>query len=128
MIPATNLYNNIIQCRDFRLFLRCNILNKEENINILQAYIENSLDGILNCNYNPSVHAFELKIRKSVIENKNIEDYYFLFNDIFNKFLSDNTIMRDIELEMRKEKYQFENTNIIYQLLKHPDNVLVLYL
>ena len=67
MIPATNLYNNIIQCRDFRLFLRCNILNKEENINILQAYIENSLDGILNCNYNPSVHAFELKIRKSVI-------------------------------------------------------------
>lgn len=128
MIPATNLYNNIIQCRDFRLFLRCNILNKEENINILQAYIENSLDGVLNCNYNPSVHAFELKIRKSVIENKNIEDYYFLFNDIFNKFLSDNTIMRDIELEMRKEKYQFENTNIIYQLLKHPDNVLVLYL
>lgn len=128
MIPATNLYNNIIQCRDFRLFLRCNILNKEENINILQAYIENSLDGILNCNYNPSVHAFELKIRKSVIENKNIEDYYFLFNDIFNKFLSNNTIMRDIELEMRKEKYQFENTNIIYQLLKHPDNVLVLYL
>lgn len=128
MIPATNLYNNIIQCRDFRLFLRCNILNKEENINILQVYIENSLDGILNCNYNPSVHAFELKIRKSVIENKNIEDYYFLFNDIFNKFLSDNTIMRDIELEMRKEKYQFENTNIIYQLLKHPDNVLVLYL
>lgn len=128
MIPATNLYNNIIQCRDFRLFLRCNILNKEENINILQAYIENSLDGVLNCNYNPSVHAFELKIRKSVIENKNIEDYYFLFNDIFNKFLSDNTIMKDIELEMRKEKYQFENTNIIYQLLKHPDNVLVLYL
>lgn len=128
MIPATNLYNNIIQCRNFRLFLRCNILNKEENINILQAYIENSLDGVLNCNYNPSVHAFELKIRKSVIENKNIEDYYFLFNDIFNKFLSDNTIMRDIELEMRKEKYQFENTNIIYQLLKHPDNVLVLYL
>lgn len=128
MIPATNLYNNIIQCRDFRLFLRCNILNKKENINILQAYIENSLDGVLNCNYNPSVHAFELKIRKSVIENKNIEDYYFLFNDIFNKFLSDNTIMRDIELEMRKEKYQFENTNIIYQLLKHPDNVLVLYL
>lgn len=128
MIPATNLYNNIIQCRDFRLFLRCNILNKEENINILQAYIENSLDGVLNCNYNPSVHAFQLKIRKSVIENKNIEDYYFLFNDIFNKFLSDNTIMRDIELEMRKEKYQFENTNIIYQLLKHPDNVLVLYL
>lgn len=128
MIPATNLYNNIIQCRDFRLFLRCNILNKEENINILQAYIENSLDGVLNCNYNPSVHAFELKIRKSVIENKNIEDYYFLFNDIFNKFLSDNTIMKDIELEIRKEKYQFENTNIIYQLLKHPDNVLVLYL
>lgn len=128
MISATNLYNNIIQCRDFRLFLRCNILNKEENINILQAYIENSLDGVLNCNYNPSVHAFELKIRKSVIENKNIEDYYFLFNDIFNKFLSDNTIMKDIELEMRKEKYQFENTNIIYQLLKHPDNVLVLYL
>lgn len=128
MIPATDLYNNIIQCRDFRLFLRCNILNKEENINILQAYIENLLDGVLNCNYNPSVHAFELKIRKSVIENKNIEDYYFLFNDIFNKFLSDNTIMRDIELEMRKEKYQFENTNIIYQLLKHPDNVLVLYL
>lgn len=128
MIPATNLYNNIIQCRNFRLFLRCNILNKEENINILQAYIENSLDGVLNCNYNPSIHAFELKIRKSVIENKNIEDYYFLFNDIFNKFLSDNTIMRDIELEMRKEKYQFENTNIIYQLLKHPDNVLVLYL
>lgn len=128
MIPATNLYNNIIQCRDFRLFLRCNILNKEENINILQAYIENSLDGVLNCNYSPSVHAFELKIRKSVIENKNIEDYYFLFNDIFNKFLSDNTIMKDIELEMRKEKYQFENTNIIYQLLKHPNNVLVLYL
>ena len=128
MIPATNLYNNIIQCRDFRLFLRCNILNKEENINILQAYIENSLDGVLNCNYNPSVHAFELKIRKPVIENTNIEDYYFLFNDIFNKFLSNNIIMRDIELEMRKEKYQFENTNIIYQLLKHPDNVLVLYL